>query len=1016
MRMPLSPATPVFRAPLSPMSGFDATMSFAYDELLDAYMPAGMLVTERRQLAHVFGDAGRFLKLRSGRPTSDVLELLDGDLKLALAGALQRSLRDETPVTYTGVRAKTLSGEEQLKVTVRPLKNRQTHVQHLFVALETMAVRPVAEIGGAVVDVDRASQEHVSALETELRHTRESLQAAVEELESSNEELQASNEELLASNEELQSTNEELHSVNEELYTVNAEYQKKITELTELTDDMDNLLQSTEIGTIFLDERLCIRKFTPQIGRTFPLLPQDVGRPIDGFSHNIRYANLLSDLENVLSTGNRIEKDVQDRSGSWLYLRILPYRSHSRLAGVVLSLVDISQLKQAEARLGQLAAIIESSNDAIIGMDVEGRIESWNTAAERLFGYTADEVRGRNQALLRADAERPAWSAELFERFRKGEANHAPVETQQRHKDGQLLDVQLSFSPIRNADGSLTGVSMIARDISDRKAAERSLSERVRLSELRADIGLALARADDLKSILDGCATSLVKQLEVATARIWTLDQEDRMLVLQSSAGRQPANGETRIPFNETVIGRIAADRKRVAIDDVKNNPRAADLPWTGDGGIRSFAGFPLIVSDRVVGVLGIGETSALPDNMIDELTSISFEIAQCIERKRSEEALREAERLAQEGVQRRDQFLAMLSHELRNPLAAVLNAASLLNCGQIDEQAQKEACGAIQRQSQQMARLLDDLLDVSRITTGNIQIRRETVNLKETAEGAIEAVRPLLESSGARFDAELLGEPLYVDGDPARLQQIQVNLLSNAAKYTPRGGRVRMSLGRSDGQAVINVRDDGIGIPAHMQERVFDLFVQLDGAPGLTEHGMGVGLALVKALVRMHDGTVSVHSNGPGTGSEFTVRLPLVDRTGSPVDVKDSEPQLAGLRLLLVDDNADIRRMSSRLLERTGCEVESAADGRQALDALAARIPDAALIDIGLPDMSGYEVAEQIRAATDGHSPFLIAVTGFGQPEDRRKALAAGFDAHLVKPISLKELLDLLAPLNARE
>lgn len=1016
VRMPLTPGSPLMRSPPSSPAGFDSSMSFAYDELLDEYMPAGLLVTERRQLAHLFGDAGRFLKLRSGRPTTDVLELIDGDLKLALAGALQRAARDDAPVVYTGVSAQTLTGQEQLKVTVRPLKGRQTHVKYLYVALETIEVRPVAEHTGSVVDVGQASQEHVSALEAELRHTRESLQAAVEELESSNEELQASNEELLASNEELQSTNEELHSVNEELYTVNAEYQKKITELTELTDDMDNLLQSTDVGTIFLDEQLCIRKFTPQIGRSFRLLPQDIGRRIDGFSHDIRYAGLLADLETVLRTGERIEKEVEDRRGNWLFLRILPYHSHSRLAGVVLSLIDISLLKQAEVRLLQLGAIIDSSNDAIVGMGLDGSIETWNPGAERLFGYSAEEAIGQNKSLLRVDSRQPPWSTDLFAQMQHGDVKLEAIETQQRRKDQTVIDVQLSFSPIRDSQGALTGVSMIARDIGDRKAAERSLSERMLVSELRADIGLALARADDLNSLLERCTQSFVEHLNVSAARLWTVNREERLLRLQASSGTPHGSDHLQTPLGQTIIGRMGVERMRVIIDDLSQDARGSELESFGGPARGSFAGFPLVVADRVVGVLALWHPQPLARSVVNELASISFEIAQCIERKRSEMALRDAERDAQQGVLRRDQFLAMLSHELRNPLAAVLNAASLLSCDDIEDQARRDACGAIERQSQQMARLLDDLLDVSRITTGCIQLRRETVNLQDSARNAIEAIAPRLEASGAQFRLSLPDEPLHVDGDPARLQQIQVNLLSNAVKYTPAGGRIQMSVSRADGQANISVRDDGIGIPSDMQERVFDLFVRLDGAPGVTDQGMGVGLALVRALVQLHDGTVTVHSSGPGEGSEFTVRLPLADAEAPQEERSQLETRLTGLRLLLVDDNPDIRRMSSHLLERSGCEVRAAADGREALEALAAGIPDAALIDIGLPDMSGYEVAQGILAATDGQAPYLIAITGFGQPEDRRKALASGFDAHLVKPISLGDLLDLLAPLRDRE
>jgi CheY-like chemotaxis protein len=239
------------------------------------------------------------------------------------------------------------------------------------------------------------------------------------------------------------------------------------------------------------------------------------------------------------------------------------------------------------------------------------------------------------------------------------------------------------------------------------------------------------------------------------------------------------------------------------------------------------------------------------------------------------------------------------------------------------------------------------------------------------------------------------------------------VNLLANAAKYTPPGGTVRLTLSTEGRSAVIRVSDSGIGIPREMQERIFDLFVQGESKEGETKQGLGVGLTLVRALARLHNGDVTVHSDGEGKGSTFTVRLPMLTTAGKPCPTNDREFSLNGLRLLIVDDNPDIRRMSSRLLEHAGCVVESAVDGEQALEALNENVPDAALIDIGLPGISGYDVAQRIRAKYDGNSPFLVAITGFGQPEDRRKALASGFDAHLVKPINMAQLGELLTPLR---
>lgn len=856
MRLPLSSAAPHIRVTAQSTTAvqLDAGLVTAYDQLLDQYMPQGFLVTDRRQLVHSFGGAGQFLSHKDGRPTSDILELIDGDLKLVLAGSIQRAAKDQNPVVYNGVRIATPAGERKFRLTVKPITNRQSNLSHFYIALEDLGAAPQVSRAPDEIDAGEASREQLDSLESELRHTRENLQATIEELETSNEELQASNEELVASNEELQSTNEELHSVNEELYTVNAEYQKKITELTELTDDMDNLLRSTDIGTIFLDKELCIRKFTPQIGKAFDLLPQDVGRRIDSFSHNIAYSGLLDDLSRVLETGTPIEREVRHRQGNWLFLRILPYRSHTKLEGAVLTLIDISLLKRAESRLQQLSAIVESSDDAIIGMDLEGRITSWNRGAQQLFGYEAAEMIGKPVSVLRPDPEKNAglsdWPPDVMERMRAGEAANFRVDRVRRRKDGQLVDVQISFSPIRDVDGTLIGVSKIARDVS---------------------------------------------------------------------------------------------------------------------------------------------------------------------EQKRAIQGLRKAEEESREAVRRRDQFLAMLSHELRNPLAAVLNASTLMESKDSDLETIELARRTIGRQSRHMARLLDDLLDVSRVTRGKIEIRKQVVDLRHSASDALEALRPLLQDRRLQLEVKLPDEPLCVFGDPARLQQIQANLLGNAIKYTPTGGRIWVSLRREGEQAVISVRDTGIGIPFELREKIFELFVQLDRDPGSASGGMGVGLTLVKALVQLHGGEVSVGGDGPGKGSEFIVRLPAVPKDQLPEPTVTPEYPLHGVRVVLVEDIADIRSVMHRLLLAMGCDAKAASDGLSGIDLVMEFRPEVALVDIGMPGLDGYEVARRIRERHELDPVKLVAVTGFGQEDDRRKALEAGFDAHLVKPVDVNELRRLLCQMANR-
>jgi two-component system CheB/CheR fusion protein len=355
-----------------------------------------------------------------------------------------------------------------------------------------------------------------------------------------------------------------------------------------------------------------------------------------------------------------------------------------------------------------------------------------------------------------------------------------------------------------------------------------------------------------------------------------------------------------------------------------------------------------------------------------------------------------------------------MLSHELRNPLAAILNAARLLeaDAGHSDMDL---ARGIVQRQAGHMARLLDDLLDVSRITRDKIEIRRQTVDLCQVTRDALETIRPLAEARNIQLHIDLPRKPLCVSGDPARLQQIEVNLLSNAVRYTPSRGQVWLSLTAVDGEAKISVRDTGVGIPAEMHDKIFDLFVQLGRDSGSAAGGMGVGLTLVRALVNLHGGKITVASAGPGAGSAFTVTLPIVDASTLLAPRTAKKLPLSGLRVLLVEDNQDIRMVTQRLLKGMGCDVTPAENGTEAIETIKNARLDIALIDIGLPEMDGYEIARQTRKLPGAQKLKLVAVTGFGQPDDRDRALEAGFDDHLVKPVDLDQLYRLLCKLTDR-
>ena len=606
-----------------------------YDALLEEAMPPSLLLNERGELVHALGGAARFLRVRDGRQSLDVLDLVDSDLKMIITGGLKRAHAERVPVVFNGVRVP--PDEQVYRVTVRSIAGRSPGPRHAVVSFEPQASDIKKASPKAIqIDIDQVSQQQLAALEAELGTTKESLQAAIEQLEASNEELQASNEELQSSNEELQSTNEELQSVNEELYTVNAEYQRKIAELTELTNDMDNLLASTEIGTIFLDSQLRIRKFTPQVTETFGLLPHDVGRSIETFAHKMRHPGLVDDLKRVLTSGQAIERDFADPHAKSFFLRLLPYRAKGVVDGVVLTLIDVTGLRTAEDALFHerylLNSLLRTVPDAIYFKDARGRYIRCNHAmAARLGVQDAADAIGKTAFDMPAQDAAMAMHREDEGVLRAGQPQHYQLERRTDHDGGEAWDM-VTRLPLLDRSNAIVGVIAIFRDVTEQVRAKAKIDDEVR----------------------------------------------------------------------------------------------------------------------------------------------------------------------------RRDQFLAMLSHELRNPLGAVVSATATLKATETLDNTHARSIDVLERQSRQMARLLDDLLDASRVTQNKIELRRRVVDLRVIAAEAAEAVRQPAQARGLDLRLDLAPEPLWVHGDAARLQQIQINLLGNAIKYTPRGGRVTLTAAKDGNAAAI--------------------------------------------------------------------------------------------------------------------------------------------------------------------------------------------------------------------
>jgi PAS domain S-box-containing protein len=414
------------------------------------------------------------------------------------------------------------------------------------------------------------------------------------------------------------------------------------------------------------------------------------------------------------------------------------------------------------------------------------------------------------------------------------------------------------------------------------------------------------------------------------------------------------------------------------------------------------------------------GTTTALREGTLRGYAKIVRDLT---ERKRLEdETQKRAEQLA-EADRRKDEFLAMLSHELRNPLAPIMNALHVLRHDRTANLLLQQARSMIERQVRQMTRLIDDLLDVTRITRGKVQLRREQVDLGVILERAVETARPLIEERHHTLSVTLPEAPVWLDADPARLEQVVGNILTNAAKYTDRGGRIWLSAALDDHHAVVKIKDTGAGIAPELLPDIFDLFKQAERTLDRSEGGLGVGLTLVKSLVELHSGAVTAHSDGLGHGCEFTVELPVIKGPSSndQASHEAAETTTASLRVLVVDDNMDTADTLTLLLQLDEYEVATANDGIKALKLASTFHPDVILLDLGLPGVDGYEVAKQVRQQPGLEKVVLVAMTGYGQESDRERTHQAGFDFHLVKPTDPTKVQQLLAMLanqrsNGRE
>jgi PAS domain S-box-containing protein len=678
-------------------------------------------------------------------------------------------------------------------------------------------------------------------------------------------------------------------------------------------------------------------------------------------------------------TENEDRFDRADGAVQWLAWTVQPWiEPNGLIGGIIICSEDVTARKTADAERELFVAAVQRSRDFIGMCDAAFNPFFVNAAGMHMVGLSnLDEAKRTPVKEFFFPEDRNFIMHEFFPGVLRDGCGE--VEIRFRHfKTGEALWMQYSvYSLTEVTSGRTSGYATVSRNITKQKTARQQLAEAQRRLQAimnAAPVGLSYSDTQSCERITGNPA--LFAQFEADPS-----DNISASAIDPKAAGRQVRffRDGREIPDREFPLQRAVAEQREIGPVELEVLLPSGRRWWT--------------------------EASGAP--ILDEKGDVIGGVAVTVditERRQTQEALRMADR-------HKDEFLATLAHELRNPLAPISYGLRALGKGVKNEQETERLVAMMERQVGHLVRLVDELLDVARITSGKIELKKERVRLTSVVNQSIETVENHIHSAGHQLIVSLSSEPLFVDGDPVRLAQVFGNLLTNAAKYTDPGGRIDLTLSREDDRAVVAVRDNGIGIPPTMLASIFDLFTQANVGYSKVREGMGVGLALTKRLIELHGGQIEASSAGVGCGSEFVVRLPLAAPGRNNEQPQDEGSVVAApvRRVLVVDDEKDVADSLIALLQHLGADAHAAYSGVSALEAIADVKPDLILLDIGMPGMDGYETARRIRQLPHGRQFMLAAVTGWGQAGDRKRALEAGFNHHFVKPIDATALAQLL-------
>lgn len=1149
--------------------------------VVEAFAPSTLVVSADGTVIFAHGNLDPFVQIPQGDyPRFEFSKILRPEIATRARGAIYKCRRDNQSVSA---------------VCNQDDRNQKTRIQALpaptlgddAVILSFEILRPEQHVTRELTHAEQPESSEqkvvVDQLENELRATREDLSNTVEELETSNEELRSSNEESMSMNEELQSANEELEatteelrSLNEELTTVNSQLREKVDLLEQAHDDLNNFFASTKIATLFLDERICIKRFTPAAQKLLNIDHADIGRFVGDIARELLQDELEREAQEVLEHLTPRTRDLRTRAGRWMTRGVLPYRTESRrIEGVVVTFTDVTETKLATEKLAmrerQQSVIARIGMRALRTVDLQGFMDQAVREVQQTLATDFCKILecqpGGQTLLLRSGV---GWRSGLvgtaqIEGGTDSQAGYT-LHTSEPVIVSNLGEEKRFSGPAMLTDHQIvSGISCVIGDgkhpygvlgahtqqlrnfsLEDAyflQAVASVIGSAVERSQARTRLALelqtahVLAESNDLDDAFPNLLQKMMTELSASVGEVWWFEPDDqrlerRLLQVQPMTDHARVEGqlEKRIfQPGEGMVGRVYTTATATWCSDLGDPALFSRRESAKSLGLASGLALPILCGDSVVGVIALFSVNRFvaDDTFLRSLESMGRSIGEFSRRMESEQRARrlaaitesshdailsyrldgtvtewlsgaerllgfsgdemvgrnidqvvpeelrqqlweinkrieqgevidpfetqrlgndgrtievsvrsspvkdshgnvigisstdrditrqkETERQLLEADRQKDEFLAMLGHELRNPLAAIRSAAELLRRTGADGDELAEVQAVLERQSSHMAGLLDGLLDVSRIIQGKVVIKSTVVDLAAICREVLSDATSRLRGRTLEVATDLPDGPIQVEGDPVRLTQIIDNLISNALKFTLDGGAVRVALDHDENDALLNVSDTGVGIQADLLPHIFEVFRQSEQSLDRSSGGLGLGLALVKLLVEAHGGTVEVSSGGKDQGATFMVRIPITTKKATQVETID-RGVIGPLTLLLIEDDRAVVRMLSLILKRSGHQILVANTGQAGIDLARKQLPDVVLCDIGLPDgLSGFDVAKTLRDDPQMEHVKLVALTGYGRPEDKMRGKEAGFDDYLTKPVSVAVLTRLLRQL----